>query len=136
MDNAVNEKRPIGQRTKEMKTQRLYFLKKKIFDSTPQGFREISVPNGFHTTRLPMQLFHHIFLFNSIYFSFRTAGRNKEIQKAQVKGKVHPITGKEGQEVEKRYSSTLSLTSALDGGRWSTPRPGRFTPWKDSVINV
>ena len=29
-----------------------------------------------------------------------------------------------------RYSSTLSLTSALDGGGWSAPRPGRFTPWK------
>ena len=28
------------------------------------------------------------------------------------------------------YSSTLSLTSALDGGGWSTPRPGRFTPGK------
>jgi hypothetical protein len=27
-----------------------------------------------------------------------------------------------------RYSSTLSLTLALDGGGWSTPRPGRFTP--------
>jgi hypothetical protein len=26
------------------------------------------------------------------------------------------------------YSSTLSLTSALDEGGWSTPRPGRFTP--------
>jgi hypothetical protein len=25
------------------------------------------------------------------------------------------------------YSSTLSLTSALDVGGWSTPRPGRFT---------
>jgi hypothetical protein len=24
------------------------------------------------------------------------------------------------------YSSTLSLTSALDGGEWSTPRPCRF----------
>jgi len=31
------------------------------------------------------------------------------------------------------YSSTLYLTSALDGGGWSTPRPGTFTPWKDSV---
>jgi hypothetical protein len=29
-----------------------------------------------------------------------------------------------------RYSCTLSLTSALDGGEWSTPRPGRFTPGK------
>jgi hypothetical protein len=26
------------------------------------------------------------------------------------------------------YSSTLPSTSALDGGGWSTPRPGRFTP--------
>ena len=32
-----------------------------------------------------------------------------------------------------RYSSTLSLTSALDGGGWSTPHPGRFTPGKDPV---
>jgi hypothetical protein len=27
-----------------------------------------------------------------------------------------------------RYSSTHSLTSALDGGEWSASRPGRFTP--------
>jgi rRNA maturation protein Nop10 len=26
------------------------------------------------------------------------------------------------------YSCTLLLTSALDGGEWSTPCPGRFTP--------
>jgi len=31
------------------------------------------------------------------------------------------------------YSSTLSLILALDGGGWSTPRPGRFTPAKDPV---
>jgi len=32
------------------------------------------------------------------------------------------------------YSSTLSLTSALDGGgEQSTPRPDRFTPGKDPV---
>ena len=31
------------------------------------------------------------------------------------------------------YSSTLSLTSTLDGGGWSAPRPGRFTPGKDPV---
>jgi hypothetical protein len=29
---------------------------------------------------------------------------------------------------EQRYSSTLSLTSALDGGGWLTPRPGRLPP--------
>jgi hypothetical protein len=31
-----------------------------------------------------------------------------------------------------RYSSTLSLTTALDGGGWSTPRPGRFTSGKET----
>ena len=30
-------------------------------------------------------------------------------------------------------SSTLSLSSTLDGIEWSTPRPGRFTPGKDPV---
>ena len=34
------------------------------------------------------------------------------------------------------HSSTLSLTSALDGGGWSTPRPGHFTPGKDPVPMV
>ena len=29
------------------------------------------------------------------------------------------------------YSCTLPSTSALDGGGWSAPRPGRFTPGKD-----
>ena len=32
-----------------------------------------------------------------------------------VKGKMHPRTGHVGPEGEYRYSSTLSLTSALDG---------------------
>jgi len=49
------------------------------------------------------------------------------------KGKVYPRIGHEGPEGELRYSSALSLTSALDVGGWSTPRPGRFTPGKDSV---
>ena len=31
------------------------------------------------------------------------------------------------------YSSTLPLISALDGGGWSMPSPGRFTPGKDTV---
>jgi hypothetical protein len=52
------------------------------------------------------------------------------------KRKVHPGTGHEGPQVKKRYSSTLSLTSALDEGGWSTPRPGRFTPGKDPVSIV
>jgi hypothetical protein len=28
------------------------------------------------------------------------------------------------------------MTSALGGGGWSAPRPGRFTPGKDPVPNV
>ena len=43
------------------------------------------------------------------------------------KCKVHRRTGHEGPKEVKRYSSILSLTSALDGAGWSTPRPGRFT---------
>ena len=31
------------------------------------------------------------------------------------KGKIHPGTGHEGSKAEERYSSTLSLISALDG---------------------
>jgi len=34
------------------------------------------------------------------------------------------------------YSFNLSLTSALEGGGWSTPRPGRFTVGKDAVTIV
>jgi hypothetical protein len=48
-------------------------------------------------------------------------------------GKFHPRTGHEGPEGEQMCSSTLSLTSVLDGGGWSTPRPGRFTPGEDPV---
>jgi hypothetical protein len=40
-----------------------------------------------------------------------------------IKGKGHPVTGHEVPEGEYRYSSTLSLTSALDGvgGQRQTP---------------
>jgi hypothetical protein len=47
-------------------------------------------------------------------------------------GKIHPITCHEGTEGEYKYSSTLSLTSALDEYGWSTPRPGRFIPDKET----
>ena len=46
------------------------------------------------------------------------------------KSKAYPTTGHEGPEGEKRYRSTLSLTSALDGGGSLTPSPSRFTPEK------
>lgn len=37
--------------------------------------------------------------------------------------KVHPRTGHEGPEGNQRYRSKLSLTFALQRGRWSMPRP-------------
>ena len=40
----------------------------------------------------------------------------------------HPRIGQEGSEGEYRYSSTLSLTSALDGVGGQPLRFGRFTP--------
>jgi len=58
------------------------------------------------------------------------------IYKDKDKGKVHSRTGHEGSKGEERYSSTLSLTSALDGGGWSTPHPGRFTSEKEPVPTV
>jgi hypothetical protein len=39
---------------------------------------------------------------------------------------------KKAQRGSRRYSSTLSLTSALIGGGWSTPHPGCFTPGKEN----
>ena len=46
------------------------------------------------------------------------------------KGKVLPTTGHEGPGGSRGIA--LSLTLALDGGGWSTPRPGRFTPGKET----
>jgi hypothetical protein len=43
---------------------------------------------------------------------------------------MRPRTRREDLEKDYWYSSTLSLTSALDEGGWLTPRPGRFTPEK------
>jgi hypothetical protein len=46
--------------------------------------------------------------------------------------KFHLRTGHDGQEGEYRFNCTLSLTLALEAGGWSTPRPGRFTPGKET----
>jgi hypothetical protein len=43
-------------------------------------------------------------------------------------GRFHPFIGHEGPYVQYRYSSTLFLTSALEGGEGSAPRPGRTLP--------
>ena len=54
------------------------------------------------------------------------------LMQINVNVKVHPATGHKGPEGEQRYSSALSLTSALDGGGWSTLRLGSFTPEKET----
>jgi hypothetical protein len=51
-----------------------------------------------------------------------------------VKAKGQPSTGHESPVVEHSYSSTLSLTSALDGV--GNARPGRFTPGTHPVSIV
>ena len=53
-----------------------------------------------------------------------------------VQGKVHPRKDHKGPEGKQKYSSTSSLTSALDRDGWSMPRPSHFTPRKDLVPNV
>jgi hypothetical protein len=62
--------------------------------------------------------------------------QNEGPDKGKDKGKVYPRTGHEGTEREYRYSSTLSLTSALDEGGWSASRPDSFAPRKDPVPTV
>ena len=62
--------------------------------------------------------------------------RTSPTDKGKGKGKGLPRTGHEDPEGEQMYSSTLPSTSALDGGGWSTPRPGRFNPGKDPVSIV
>ena len=52
---------------------------------------------------------------------------------AEILCKGHPGTAHEGPEGEQMYGATLSLTSALNGGGCSTPRPGCFTHGKDPV---
>jgi hypothetical protein len=54
------------------------------------------------------------------------------LDKAKVKGKLYTLKCHEGPDEKKSYNSTLTLTSAIGGDGWSTPRPGRFTPGEES----
>jgi hypothetical protein len=65
------------------------------------------------------------------YIEKRAICTSKGKGKGKGKGKVHPRTDHEGPEGEQIYICTLPSTSTLDGGGWSTPRPGHFTPGKD-----
>jgi hypothetical protein len=56
--------------------------------------------------------------------------------KGKGKDKVHPQTGHEDQKGEQRYSSKLSLTSALDGGGQLSHPPAALPPRKDPEPTV
>ena len=64
------------------------------------------------------------------------SGLATDKDESKGKGKVHPRKDHEGPEGEYRYSSTFSLTSALDWGGCSTSRPVGFTIVKDPVTIV
>ena len=75
--------------------------------------------------------------YRKINWKTRSGGRSRKnlgsaLSRKICKGKVYPVRDHEGPEVW-RYSSTLSITSTLDVGGWSMPRPGRFIPVKDPV---
>jgi hypothetical protein len=52
------------------------------------------------------------------------------------KGEAHRVICRESKDGEYRYSCTLSLTFALDGGWWSTSHPDRFIPGNVPVPTV
>jgi len=56
--------------------------------------------------------------------------RSRQSVEDKGKGKVHPRTGHEGPEGEERYSSNLSLTSALDGVGGQRHAPAALPPGK------
>jgi hypothetical protein len=64
------------------------------------------------------------------YISSLCAPRWPQYFTHKCKVEVHPRTGYGVPEGEKRYSFTLSFTSAVEEGKRSTPRLVRFTPVK------
>ena len=72
--------------------------------------------------------------FSSSLGKGKSNGKGKGKSKCKIKGKGHRRTSHEGPEGEERYSSTLFLTSALDGvgGQRHAPPPA-LPPEKDPV---
>jgi hypothetical protein len=62
----------------------------------------------------------------------RTMDSDCQTDQTTGRGKCYPRTAHEDPEREYRHSSTLSLTSTLDGVVWLRPRPDRFTPGKET----
>jgi hypothetical protein len=86
---------------------------------------------------------------NSPHYNPSTVLRNSQLVNRKVEfqynicteelkntGKVRPVTARECPEADLRYKSHVSLTSALDGSWWSTPRSGRFAPGEDARYHL
>ena len=85
---------------------------------------QISTSNQAITT-LFYNIFNQLFfvpqILKAIWSELMTVSLNKV-------GRFPPSIGHEGPQGEQRYSSTLFLTSALEGGEGSASRPGRNLP--------
>ena len=87
-------------------------------------------------TTLVFQLLVHLFptLQNSVYYTYihnaLPSIHTPYLCFVKFKGKGHPRTGREGPEGEQRYSSTLSLTLALDGVGGQHHAPAALPPIK------
>jgi hypothetical protein len=55
------------------------------------------------------------------------------VQMVKVKVNVNPLHACPDTDGRGRYSSNSSACSVLQGGGWSAPHPGHFTPGKDAV---
>ena len=75
-----------------------------------------------------MRVFGTVVCITDISKSLDRYGWNLVLEIYSNKAKFPLQTCHAGPEGEQMYTSTLPSTSALDGGGWSTPRPGRFTP--------
>jgi len=51
----------------------------------------------------------------------------------KVKVNANPLQAYADTDGRRRYSFNSFASSVLQGGGWSTPHPGRFTPRKDPV---
>ena len=58
--------------------------------------------------------------------------RSEAPTKVKVKVKFTPEEAAKVHRGSRGIALHFFLTSALDGGGWSTPRPGRFTPEKET----
>jgi hypothetical protein len=67
-------------------------------------------------------------IFRSVTIEFGYHVYNGHIQYTYIHTFKGKFTLEHAYRGSRRISSTLSLTSALEGGEWSTPRPGRSIP--------